>query len=364
MKPKLLLCLALVLSGVLPGGFGTRAQPAPADQPGPANAAPMLYVHFGTEGDRFLSTRVHLGEAIFAGGRDYFELKGQIERRGTNLVADLVGSTGQQSQFYRGNVTLEKPVFAQGGAASGGAGPPFWFVLSTNQDCQPFVERIKAKLGLTNAPVNHSAAVLSSPPDITNVSNQIDPVTGLPVIESTNKPDPTTGLPMSPRHESRQWGTAANGLQMSLAILTTGDRDDPAFEVAFRNMGEQDVSLNLGMMLANGKVQLPDKIHLGLMDGSGRKRELHFSDPPVAGRVDAYVVPLRSGSTYTLKLRLAQFWSPGTEEFRLRLKPGRSEMSAQFQGDDVEASNLDMAGMKLMNFWKGKLQSNVVVIVE
>ena len=167
--------------------------------------------------------------------------------------------------------------------------------------------------------------------------------------------------------ESRQWGAATNGLQLSLTVLTTGKRDDPEFEITLRNMGEQDVSLNLGRMLANGKVQLPSKIHLQIVDGSGKNRELDFSDKrygAIGGRMDDYVVPLRTGSTYTLKLRLDQFWSPNTGEFELKLKPGHYEISAQFQGDSAETSNPDMAGMKLMHFWKGNLQSNPVLIVE
>jgi len=80
--------------------------------------------------------------------------------------------------------------------------------------------------------------------------------------------------------------------------------------------------------------------------------------------VDSYVVPLRVGSTYTLKLRLNQFWSPSTQEFRLKLRPGRYEVLAQFQGNGVETSNADMAGMKLMHFWEGNLQSNPVLIEE
>jgi hypothetical protein len=166
---------------------------------------------------------------------------------------------------------------------------------------------------------------------------------------------------------SRQWGSENNGLQMSLSVLITDRRDDPKFEVAFQNAGEHDVCVNLGSMLANGKVQLPDKIHLKLIDGNGRIRELLFSDrkyPGVAGRIDDYVVPLKTGSTYTLQLRLSQFWSPDTKEFGLKLTPGRYEVSAQFQGGGAEYFNTGMEGMKLMNFWKGKLQSNVVMIVE
>jgi hypothetical protein len=47
---------------------------------------------------------------------------------------------------------------------------------------------------LTNAPVNHSDAALGLPPDITNVTNQIDPATGLPW--GNRFVDPNTGLPM------------------------------------------------------------------------------------------------------------------------------------------------------------------------
>jgi len=166
---------------------------------------------------------------------------------------------------------------------------------------------------------------------------------------------------------SRPLGAVTNALQMSLSIGNTHHRDDPEFEVAFQNVGERDVSLNLGYMLANGGVQLPAKIHLRLVDEAGTIRELDFTDRKhdgVAGRVDDYVVPLRSGSTYTLELRLDQFWSPSTKEFALKLKPGRNEVSAEFQGEGAEYLNSDMGGMKLMNFWKGKLRSNIADISE
>ena len=177
------------------------------------------------------------------------------------------------------------------------------------------------------------------------------------------------GCRTTARHSlaNRPWGPATNGLQLSLSVLTTGQRDDPEFEVAFRNTGEQDVNLNLGKMLANGKAQLPSKVHFELVDHSGRSRELLFLDkrhPGVSGRIDDYVVPLRAGSLHTLKLRLDLFWSPSTQEFEVKLKPGRYKISAGFQGDSAETSNPDLAGVKLMNFWKGKLQSNVAVIVE
>jgi len=113
---------------------------------GQTNASPTFYMHFGTESadstKRLLSARIHLGEAIFVAGDDYWKLTGRIARRGTNLVADLMGDIGSQSQFYKGELSLEKPVFAQGGAASGGV-VPIWFAVSTNSDSKPILESLE-----------------------------------------------------------------------------------------------------------------------------------------------------------------------------------------------------------------------------
>jgi len=51
--------------------------------------------------------------------------------------------------------------------------------------------------------------------------------------------------------------------------------------------------LNLGSMLANGKVMFPEAVRLSLTDPAGYARELHFFDrryPGIAGRVDDFIV--------------------------------------------------------------------------
>jgi hypothetical protein len=151
-------------------------------------------------------------------------------------------------------------------------------------------------------------------------------------------------------------------LQMSISATGKDKVGNPEFQVAIRNVGEQDVTLNLGMMLANGKPLngrkslFPTNIRLNLTDTEGKTRELHFSEPRIAGRVDDYVVPLRVGSVYTLKLPLSQFRSPDTKEFTLELKPGEHQVSAQFEGGGARHDS----GKFIMNFWKGKLQSNTL----
>jgi hypothetical protein len=149
---------------------------------------------------------------------------------------------------------------------------------------------------------------------------------------------------------------------MSLSSL---EPNDSTFQLALRNVGDHDVTLNLGWMLANGKFQLPNYISLNLTDGKAKTRLFQFSDKEhsnVAGRVDDYVVPLRVGSTYTLTLRLDQFWCQETMEFEMKLLPGENRLTAQFEGRGAKYVTLDMPGIKLMNFWLGKIESNTLII--
>jgi hypothetical protein len=158
------------------------------------------------------------------------------------------------------------------------------------------------------------------------------------------------------------WGQPSDGVQMS---LSSPEPNSAELQVAFRNIGKRDLVLNLGSMLANGKVQLPDYISLNFTDAQGKTRQFKFADKKhsfVAGRVDDYIVPLRVGSTYTLKLTLDQFWCHETKEFEITLLSGKNRLTAEYQGSEAKLVNLDMPAIKLMNFWLGKVESNTLII--
>jgi RNA polymerase sigma factor (sigma-70 family) len=160
------------------------------------------------------------------------------------------------------------------------------------------------------------------------------------------------------------WGSTNQGLRMSVSATGRGKVGNPELQVAFENVGEQDVSLNLGIMLANGKplnggrALFPTNIRVNLTDAQGNTRELHSPMPGVAGRVDDFVAPLRVGSVYTLRLPLSQFWSPKTGEFALDLKPGNYHVWAQFEGVGSRVDSSKFIG----NFWEGKLRSNTLTL--
>ena len=122
--------------------------------------------------------------------------------------------------------------------------------------------------------------------------------------------------------DEMQWGKPSDGVQISLSST-----DPNGLQVAFRNVGDHDVTLNLGSMMANGKVQLPDEVHIDFTDAQGRSRIFKFADKKhsgVAGRLDDYVVPLRAGSMYTLNLRLDEFGVPKPKNLKYRCFQART----------------------------------------
>jgi len=166
-----------------------------------------------------------------------------------------------------------------------------------------------------------------------------------------------TGTP--PRVGDDDCGTAVDGLQMCLAP------SGPNLQLTLRNVGDRDLTLNLGIMLANGKVQLPDHLAIKFTDALGNTRLFKFGDKrygSVGGRVDDYIVPLRVGSTYMLLLTLDQFWCQETNEFSIPLISGDNHLTAEFEGRGATMVNSDMPGIKLMKFWFGKVNSNTLTL--
>jgi len=157
----------------------------------------------------------------------------------------------------------------------------------------------------------------------------------------------TTGLRITAEEKPDQPAAAAP-LEVSIAAAQREFTNAvPVFEVTLRNTGNEDMMVNLGMMLANGKKLQPDAIRLILIDAEGHSRELHLVGVPgVAGRVDDYLIPLRVGSAHSLRLSLDDYWCP-TEKLRIPLKRGEYRVCAQ----------LTSKGVRIMDVWTGTIQS-------
>jgi hypothetical protein len=159
----------------------------------------------------------------------------------------------------------------------------------------------------------------------------------------------------------QSWGTAANGLRIGITPRAgAGPAATAQFDVALENTGAADFVVNLGLMLANGKIMYPGAIRLVLTDPAGRVRILDWPDGPaaMAGRIDDYVVALQAGSIHSLRFTLDKIWSASTNEYNVALAPGHYRIAVRFDGLGARFKNLDMPGIALMNFWKGTVESS------
>lgn len=161
----------------------------------------------------------------------------------------------------------------------------------------------------------------------------------------------------NPRAE-RPWGPASAGLRMTVWV-TPSDTEKPGtpqVHVAIENVGESDVVLNLGIMVAHR--MYPLAIELVLTGANGRISHLKYLDPPVAGRVDDYLVALRAGSMHALRLALDRYFDPSTA-LPLRVARGPYRIQARFTGWEARSINGDTIGLAQLHFWTGTVQSNV-----
>jgi hypothetical protein len=136
-----------------------------------------------------------------------------------------------------------------------------------------------------------------------------------------------------------------------------------------RNTGPKDAVLNLGVMLANGARQYATAITLVLTDAEGKQHHAELAEPTgvIAGRLDPFIVPLPSGASLELLLRISEprpwYASGDLEDF----EPDRKKhyrVQAQFTGKGVSQrdANLDVKGIALMPYWTGVVVSNTVAI--
>ena len=108
---------------------------------------------------------------------------------------------------------------------------------------------------------------------------------------------------------------------------------------------------------------LPTSLDLILTDPAGRARELRYFSPPQRysrmnpGKLDDYILALRSGSTYGFSLHLDEYWCPTTKEFSLRLSTGQHQIQARLNAGAARMSTGDLA---LLRFWRGTVQSTPV----
>ena len=153
------------------------------------------------------------------------------------------------------------------------------------------------------------------------------------------------------------WGDVVSGLQMRINPdqVESVQGKIPKFRVGLRNAGETDLTLNLGMMLDNGRKQYPTAIFLNLTDAQGKSRRLDLIGPAgVGGRVDTFVLSLPVGATFSMPVDLDKYFAAASKEYDYKPTPGTYSLEAQFTGKGVPR-DMDLL---LGHYWEGTVKSN------
>ena len=100
----------------------------------------------------------------------------------------------------------------------------------------------------------------------------------------------------------------------------------PKFRVELRNAEESDLTLNLGIMLDNGRKQYPTATFLNLTDTQGKSR----------------------------RLDLDRYFAAASKEYEYKPTPGTYSLEAQYTGKGVPR-DMDLL---LGHYWEGTVKSN------
>jgi len=148
---------------------------------------------------------------------------------------------------------------------------------------------------------------------------------------------------------------ATEGAGGSLRISIYPDRTESRkskvqnFRVELSNEGRDDLILNLGSMIGNGRKQYASKIGLSLTDAGGKSRRLELMPAGiVGGRVDPMIVPLPAGATFSVLVDLEEYWDAESSEFAGKLKPGSYSVEARFEGAAVSQREANLDGFERM----------------
>jgi hypothetical protein len=149
------------------------------------------------------------------------------------------------------------------------------------------------------------------------------------------------------------WGEPVNGLRLGLYPTDRKGDGKVRLMAVLENVSTDDLTVNLGLMLGNGKKQLPTAVRLIFTSADGKKRILERKVGAIAGRVDAFGVPLAAGCRYTIACNLAEYYDDALLS-GLALAPGRYRVTAEFVGK-VPANTTALA---LMYYWSGTIESD------
>jgi hypothetical protein len=132
----------------------------------------------------------------------------------------------------------------------------------------------------------------------------------------------------------------------------------PTFRLTIANVSATPTAVIVGAILGNGKTYLLERASLTIKRNGAADERLHYVDLSVgviAGRVDAWLIPLPPGASYSITVPARRFVS------RPDYAPGdfanATKVQAHLTTHQMDSPNLDMQGLRFVQVWVGTLTS-------
>ena len=159
---------------------------------------------------------------------------------------------------------------------------------------------------------------------------------------------------------------------LAVEILEHPTNEELDLLITVENTGDTDTYLNPGWLLRNGKTQMPSGIALRTIAPSGKWRDFGYSDPRIrrlggiGGRIDDYMIPLKSRCSHVFRLSFDDFWGGERPERKpLSIEPGPDihRLQAFLRTSKVSALNNDTEGLGTFPVMAGVARSKLIPLV-
>jgi RNA polymerase sigma factor (sigma-70 family) len=164
--------------------------------------------------------------------------------------------------------------------------------------------------------------------------------------------------PKDTRAEETRWGKPLRGLRLGLCRAEAKGHGKVLLRVVLDNVSNEDLTVNLGLMLGNGKKQLATAVRLTFTSAGGKERALHRKVGGVAGRLDPFGVPLAAGCRYQIACDLEDYIDEDAARMDVPLEPGPYRV----RGELVGKAPANTAGLALMHYWTGTIDSGEIQV--
>jgi len=161
-------------------------------------------------------------------------------------------------------------------------------------------------------------------------------------------------------------GKPVDGLRLSIQTLEAknGDSRPTHFRLVIENVDSKDLNVWLGFSLNNLREHYPERLRLIAHSPGEKARELHYTNHQggIAGRVDAFVVPLPAGASYILRCAFDDFEDQTFNPIDFSTKD--LSVSVELESDGNAAREEGQPDQIMVPCWEGRARSNEIRFVK